>query len=250
MFTHIRISPILLIAAALLLSGAGAALAGVPKEFTNLKVLPKDVGKRQLLDAMKDFTQALGQRCEFCHVQKIEGDFDSIDWASDENKHKNVAREMMKMANTINSDLLPESDEGKLRVKCVTCHRGLKNPATLYQVLMDDYEDGGALSLSASYMELRDEYYGTGSYNFSPDTLATMAEFVGRRRDDLEGAITLLEVNIALYPQHISSHLMMTQAYKVKGDKPAALAALEKALEIDPEHAHAQKMVRSLERMK
>jgi len=250
MFTHIRVSTILMIAAALLLSGAGATLAALPDEFTNLKVLPKDVGKRQLLDAMESFTKGLGQSCDFCHVMKTPGDFDSMDWPSDENKHKNVAREMMKMANTINGDLLPESDEGKLRVRCITCHRGLKNPATLREVLMDEFEEGGALAISVRYMELRDEYYGTGSYNFSPDTLAGIAENLGRRKNDLDGSIALLEVNVALYPDHINSYLMMAQANKVKGDKAAAMAALEKALEIDPEHRHANRMVKSVERMK
>ena len=49
---------------------AASALAQVPDEYTNLKVLPKDIGKRELLGTMKSFAGALGMRCSDCHVQK------------------------------------------------------------------------------------------------------------------------------------------------------------------------------------
>ena len=55
---------------------------------------------------------ALGQRCNFCHVQG--------DNASDENPKKLVARMMMEMVNDINAKF----PDGKAHVTCYTCHRG------------------------------------------------------------------------------------------------------------------------------
>ena len=37
---------------------ATSALAQVPDQYTNLKVLPKDIGKRELLGTMKSFARA------------------------------------------------------------------------------------------------------------------------------------------------------------------------------------------------
>ena len=87
----------------------GGNRGGPPK---NLKVLkPEEVGP-----VMRAMGGALGQRCDFCHVQ---GDF-----ASDDNPKKLVARHMMEMANHING-MLPDA---KVKVTCYTCHRGKSMP--------------------------------------------------------------------------------------------------------------------------
>ena len=78
----------------------------------NLKVIkPEDI--RPVMGAMK---VALGQKCEFCHV---EGDF-----ASDQKHEKLVARKMMEMVNEVNAKF----PDGKLHVSCYTCHRGKTEP--------------------------------------------------------------------------------------------------------------------------
>jgi Na+-translocating ferredoxin:NAD+ oxidoreductase RnfG subunit len=90
----------------------GAAQAAGPK---NLKVFPKDTSKKQIKKAMKGISDALGVECDYCH--------DLDDMAKD-TEHKESARAMMKMVNTINKD----SFKGKPRVRCVTCHNGKKKP--------------------------------------------------------------------------------------------------------------------------
>lgn len=85
------------------------------KRFRNIQVL-KDLPADQLIPTMHFFAQSLGQRCTFCHV---EGDF-----ASDANKHKKVAREMIVMVNDINK----RNKVVKGQVTCYTCHHGSKEP--------------------------------------------------------------------------------------------------------------------------
>ena len=68
--------------------------------YKNLKILPKNITAQQIDSVMEHFSKSLGVTCKFCHV----GDeaTDNWDFASDENKHKLVAREMMTMTDKIN----------------------------------------------------------------------------------------------------------------------------------------------------
>jgi len=97
---------------ALLLAVAAFGQHPAPK---NLKLLPAD---ENLIPAMRSFAAALGQKCDFCHVQ---GDF-----ASDEKHTKEIARHMITMAKDINAKF----PDGKTHVTCYTCHRGATEPAT------------------------------------------------------------------------------------------------------------------------
>ena len=81
---------------------------------TNLKILTPD----NFMPAMRSFTVALGQNCNYCHVQG--------DRASDENPKKNIARHMLEMVQQINSHF----PDGKMHVTCYTCHRGATEPLT------------------------------------------------------------------------------------------------------------------------
>ncbi len=80
----------------------------------NLKLLTPET----LMPAMRSYTVALGVKCDFCHVQ---GDF-----ASDEKHHKEIARNMIQLARTINTKF----PDGKEHVTCYTCHRGSEEPDT------------------------------------------------------------------------------------------------------------------------
>ena len=104
--------------------------AQIPDSFTNLKVFPSDVPKRQLIDTMKGFTQALGVRCQFCHVGEGD-DLATFNFASDDKEHKQIAREMIRMVKQINEGFigkLPAESEPRQTVTCMTCHRGQATP--------------------------------------------------------------------------------------------------------------------------
>src|SRR6476661_7954843 len=69
-------------------------------KYKNLKVLPKNITKEQMDSVMHHFTASLGVKCNFCHMRNE--DTKTFDFASDENKHKLVARSMMRMTTKIN----------------------------------------------------------------------------------------------------------------------------------------------------
>lgn len=84
--------------------------------FKNLKVLPKDMARPQLMGIMQGWTRALGVTCNHCH-----GD----DKAADDKPEKEVARAMVKMMMNLRTnaaDFLPDNRIQK--VSCWTCHRG------------------------------------------------------------------------------------------------------------------------------
>lgn len=87
-----------------------------PPPPQNLKVLPKDMPRQQLMGIMNGWNRALGVTCNHCHVD---------DKASDEKPEKEVARAMVKMMGNLRqnaNDFLPDNRIQK--VSCWTCHRG------------------------------------------------------------------------------------------------------------------------------
>lgn len=101
--------------------------------YKNLKILPKDITHEQLDSVMHHFTGSLNVKCNFCHVRNEEKK--EWDWASDDNKHKLVARQMMEMTNSLNDKYFPYSGKAKdlktvLTVTCYTCHHGATEPET------------------------------------------------------------------------------------------------------------------------
>ena len=92
----------------------------VPAKFTNLQVLPADIGKQDLVEIMKGISKSLGAKCDFCHLTAMP------DYASDAVDHKRVAREMMRMVERINEELFVWDDAPQ--ATCFMCHRGRNEP--------------------------------------------------------------------------------------------------------------------------
>lgn len=112
---------------------ASTASAQIPDKFSNLKVLPKDIGKRDLINMMKGATRGLGVRCTFCHVGEGD-DLSTFDFASDDKSHKVKARVMFSMVRQINEEFLPkvaDKSEHPHEVTCITCHNGNEHPQLL-----------------------------------------------------------------------------------------------------------------------
>ena len=236
------------VAAALLLL-AGAAFAQAPPAQDapkNLKVLPKDWTRPQVINVMQNFTAALGVGCEHCHVEK-EGA--PPDFASDDKKEKDMARAMMKIAQDLNARLpkdLGVPAEDLTRIGCITCHRGVPEPKQIGEILSKTSKDKGFSAASAQYTELKTKYYGAQAYDFSETGLiATARPLIQQNRND--EAIQFLQLNLTMFPKSAASWVTIAQAQQGKKDNAAALAAVQKALEIDPKNAAATRMLGQLQ---
>jgi hypothetical protein len=103
-----------------------------PDRIQNAQVLPADIGSDQLRDTMRMFSMSLGVRCTYCHVGEEGVPLNQLDFVSDANPHKNIARGMVRMVQHINQQALPAiAGLEQPRVTCYTCHRGSTEPATV-----------------------------------------------------------------------------------------------------------------------
>ncbi|CAL1516711.1 c-type cytochrome [Chitinophaga sp. MM2321] len=122
-----------IVVSALLVAGTLCSLA-LPQEnekAKNLKVLPKNISHEELITVMKGFNAALGVKCNFCHAPQKD-DPKKLDFPSDENPHKGVARDMIRMTKRINKKFFKGSEV--MSVSCYTCHNGNEEPKTKPEV--------------------------------------------------------------------------------------------------------------------
>ncbi len=226
-----------LLTAALILI-AGAAAAQIPDKFENLEVLPKDTEKRQLVDVMKSFCAALDVRCTHCHVGEEGAPLSEVDFASDENHHKDVTRVMMRMVDAINNTHLPQTGKETaelVNVTCVTCHRGQSKPRSLEDVLSEAVVASGTEAALAKYRELRQRYYGSATFDFSAGTLIRLASQLAAAEMN-PAAIAFLELNTELYPEEGMSYFFLGDLHARIGDKAKAIKNFEKAQELNPKN--------------
>jgi hypothetical protein len=101
-----------------------AATQGPPR---NLKALPKDISARELDRVMQQYQRSLGVPCGYCHAEAEGG---KIDYASDENPMKDLARSMITMTRDINEKYLAQIGDRRYAdpITCGNCHLGTPHP--------------------------------------------------------------------------------------------------------------------------
>ncbi len=211
--------------------------AQIPDHYTNLTVLPKTISKEDLIKVMRNFTEGLGVRCNFCHVGEEGKPLSSYDFASDDKDNKGKARIMLKMTNKINEDYLSDLKEfgggNVLEVKCITCHHGLNEPKTLAQELNGVIKRKGIEDAISTYHELYKQYYGGFSYNFKDNSLAELTHMLIDEKN-YDAAIKISNLNIETYPNSGLAYFTLGESYEASGDKIKALENVQKSLELSP----------------
>jgi len=229
-----------------LICAATSALAQAPAQEApkNLKVLPKDWTRAQVVAVMQNINAALGVGCDYCHVV-TQGQ--PPDFASDDKDTKLSARAMMKVTQGVNASLstefgIPAAE--LTRIQCITCHRGVPVPKQIGEILAATSAEKGFDAARAQYTELKGKFYGAQAYDFSESGLiATAQPLVPARADE---AIRFLQMNLELFPRSARTYVALAGAQQAKNDKAGAIASLEKALEIEPNNAAAKRTLDQL----
>ncbi|MGH9748176.1 MAG: c-type cytochrome [Candidatus Acidiferrales bacterium] len=92
--------------------------------YKNVQVL-KGIPADQFVRTMKGFTNALGVRCEFCHVTAPGSDIPGFGaFSKDDLETKRTARKMILMVGDIREKYFADKEAPT----CWTCHRGSKQP--------------------------------------------------------------------------------------------------------------------------
>ena len=233
---------------AFLLFAISPAAAQVPDKFTNLKVLPKDISKAELVGTMRRFSFALGARCEHCHVRNADG---KMDFPADEKEPKRIARVMLQMVAAINRDYVGKlPKENPIQVECVTCHHGLTQPQPLNAVLAEAIDKQGIDAAVKLYHELRTQYYGSGEYDFEETTLNQLTESLLAKKKFPE-AVAIMEMHFeANHPTSIWSYHVLAMAHQSAGDIEKTKADYRKVLELHPDDSWAKDQLEALSKPK
>lgn len=233
--------------AVLVFAAASTLSAQWPPEIQNLEVLPEDTPIRELIGTMRGFTSALGVRCQYCHIGEEGMPLDQFDFATDTKPAKQTARTMLRMTQTINADYLAGLErEGALEVQCVTCHRGATKPEQLSDLVTRVFTEDGIEAAVGRYEELRSEYYGSGTFDFSERSLFWAAEgLLGR--GESSAAVRLLELNLEHHPDSARTLQMLAGAYEQAGREADALATWRQVLEKMPGDPRVLQQIERLE---
>lgn len=214
----------------------------------NLQVLPKDMPRQALVQRMREYTFALGVRCEHCHKQ-VEGQPQPV-FELDDKIEKQKAREMIRMVDTINNTMLaalPGRTPASANVDCVTCHRGLPIPKTLRTILAETVEQSGVDAAVTQYRELREKDMATGRYDFSEPTLIEVAR-AQAGKGNLDVALKLAELDAEFYPKSENLDMQLGDLYLQKGEKDKAFSRFKMALEQNPNSNRAKARIADLEK--
>ena len=231
----------------IVLAASRPAPAQIPDQYTNLQVLPKDISKGDLVTLMREMAGSLGMRCVSCHVgpDNLEG----MDFATDDKGRKRTARAMLKMVNDINGKYLEgvQTEGGETtRVRCMTCHRGVSVPRGIDEILAQTIESKGVDAALTEYRELRAKYYGSAAYDFSPGPLNYMVEKLARQKK-LDDALAIAKANVELHPDVAHAYASLGRLHAAREEREPAIAALRRAVELDPTNGQAKKQLEELE---
>lgn len=231
-----RISKILIILA---IFAAPFSVANAQNPFAepkNLQVLPDTMKGDQLRQVMRRFAAAIGEQCSYCHARAADGQ--GLDFQSDANDKKRVTREMMKMMGQVRqttANLYPDDpNHVQTTVVCTTCHRGQVNPFLIEEIMNNEIAEGGTAAAQAKYLELKEQYYGSHTYDF---TGFTLAEYANRLilAGDLDNALEMAKFSRDQFPNHAYAHSIVGDVYMRQENYGDAIEAYEGSLAVNPD---------------
>jgi hypothetical protein len=217
----------------LFLALASPAMAQIPAKFTNLKVLPPDISRDSLVNIMRGFSLSLNVRCQYCHVGGDGVSFKDVDFAKDDDIHKQRARFMLRMVDSLNAVVLPNLpglSGNALRIECKTCHRGAARPLLLTQHLAQVIDTGGIPVAIARYKTLREQEAMEGRWDFSEWEMNLWSEKLAAAGQESQ-AIAMYELNLEYFPRSTSIMNNLARLYE-KSDRSRAISYWERSLAI------------------
>jgi len=192
-----------------------------------------------LAASMQDISKALGVSCNYCHSAERGSGLPE--------PKKDIARAMIAMTHDLNAKVAAATGKAAaetVRVECVTCHRGVAIPRPISDIVTQTLREKGIAEAAAQYRDLHAHYYGRQAYDFGDEPLVGVAQRIADARPD--DAIALLQLNLEFLPKSARSYVALAYAFTRKIDDFSAMAALEKALEIEPENSIARGQLEQL----
>lgn len=239
------------LAVSLLLAAVPVAEAQIPSQFENLQYFAKDISREALIQRMREFSFALGVRCQYCHAGGDGISFTGVNFSSDDKDAKGKTRFMLRMVATLNTTTLPSLPgrrDPPVKMDCVHCHRGSPVPTTLATELTRVIDDQGAAAAVTRYRELRKDMV-SGRFDFGEWEINELARTLSED-GKTAAAIAMLELNAEYYPNSTAIDLGLGDLHCERGDREQAIARYRRVLERDPQNLRARRALEELERKK
>ena len=220
-----------------------------PWKGENLQFYPKDISRAQLTQRMREFSFALGVRCQYCHVGGNGVSFEGVVFASDDKPAKRTARFMLRMVEQLNTATLaqlPARAEPRVVVDCATCHRGVPLPKSLQTTLFEIVESQGVAAAVAKYRQLRPNAL-LGQYNFGEWEINELARRLSEAGKP-DAVIAILEMNAEFNPKSAEIDLLIGEQYRRLGNREKAIERYRMALEKSPDNPIAKQRLEELEK--
>ncbi len=219
-------------------------------ETINLQYFPKETTRSELIPQMRQFSFALGVACTHCHGTEEQTGFDlrGVDFSLDIKPAKSKARQMLRMVDEINGNLLskiPQS-ELSLKVSCFTCHSGIPLPEMIEARVLRKIEKEGLEAAIEDYRSLRRNYEGSAAYNFKEQPLVEAASEL-HAKGKFKEALAISELNLEFHPDSGQSKFRLAEAYFETGEKEKARKLYAELLEANPNDRRVKRRLEELD---
>ncbi|HVT39406.1 MAG TPA: hypothetical protein VHE78_10195 [Gemmatimonadaceae bacterium] len=211
-------------------------------------MLPRNLSTDSVFTLMLGVADALGVSCGHCHPGGDNPTWDSTNFTGDVKPTKRVAREMFRLVDRLNHELLPAAVKPGLfsvPVTCITCHRGALRPILIEDTLAIILDRQGVDSAIAEHRRIRERYRGRMTYDLSDWPLRLLASRLAARGRHRE-AVRVLEEDARLFPDSGEIAYQLGTAYEDDGDRQRAIMQYHKVLSLLPAHKAAQRRLRAL----
>ncbi|MSV35528.1 MAG: photosynthetic reaction center cytochrome c subunit [Bryobacterales bacterium] len=181
------------------------------------------------ISQMPAIANALGVKCNYCHSAKRGSGIPE--------PKKEIAKAMMAMTDEINTRLVAAVGKEAAQttsIRCAYCHRGVAIPKPITDIVWQTTREKGVVAATDQYRELRKEFYGRNTYDFSDEPLAMLANQLASYKPD--DAIALASLNLEFHPKSVNTLVSMSNALSRKHEDDDAIAMLEKAVSFEPEN--------------
>ncbi len=241
---------ILVFSAGLFLASPGWAQEPRSDESKNLQYFPQGTKRSELIPQMRQFSFALGVACTHCHGTEEQTGFDlrGVDFALDIKPTKQKAREMLRMVEEINSNLLAKipRSELNLEVSCFTCHSGIPLPEMIEARVLRKIEREGLEAAIADYRVVRERYMGSAAYNFKEQPLVEVAAQL-HGKGKFQEAAAISELNLEFHPESGQSKFRLAEAFLESNQKEKALKLYRELIQANPNDRRVKQRLEALE---
>ena len=113
-------------------------------------------------------------------------------------------------------------------------------------MLAEELSNKGVEQAIPEYKQLRAQYYGSHTFDFSENVLPMFAQQYLNLPENAKDAVALLKMNSEINPDSFFGYFSLAAAYENQGDKKQAIVAYQKAIKLNPKAVFIKQKIQQL----